>query len=208
MTSVITADGTHREVDAIFCATGFNTSFTGRFPVHGRNGMSLDERWGKYPDTYLGLCTDGFPNMFFVLGPNTGPSTGSLLLIIEKQVDYIVEVLKKTQRDAVLVVEPKKTSVKNFSDYCQSYFPKTIFMEDCRSWYKSEKAGGKVTALWPGLCSFLDLSGSKVCPQLTPHQRINVALGEGTSMPEMGGFRLWLSKQKSTRLAWGWLDYR
>ncbi|PVH74482.1 cyclohexanone monooxygenase [Cadophora sp. DSE1049] len=149
-TGIVTTDGVNREVDAIFCATGFNTSYTGRFPVYGRNGMTIDGRWSKYPETYLGVCTNEFPNLFFILGPNTGPSTGSLLLVVEKQVEFIAAMLQKAQRDAIVMIEPKKTSVENFSEYCHQYFPKTIFMEDCRAWYKSEAAGNRVTALWPG----------------------------------------------------------
>ncbi|KAG4410692.1 hypothetical protein IFR04_016175 [Cadophora malorum] len=149
-TGIATTDGVNREVDAIFCAIGFNTSYTGRFPVYGRNGMTIDERWSKYPETYLRVCTNELPNIFFILSPNTGPSTGNLLLVVEKQVEFIIAMLQKAQRDAIVIIKPKKTSVKNFSEYCHQYFSKTIFKEDCRAWYKSEAAGNRVTALWPG----------------------------------------------------------
>ncbi len=32
---IVDGDGTHREVDAIVCATGFDTSFQNRFPIEG-----------------------------------------------------------------------------------------------------------------------------------------------------------------------------
>lgn len=40
-----TADGKLRKVDTIITATGFNTDFVPRFPVKGRNGITLEEVW-------------------------------------------------------------------------------------------------------------------------------------------------------------------
>ena len=42
---VIGADGIERKVDAIVCATGFDVSFRPRFPVIGKNGVDLREKW-------------------------------------------------------------------------------------------------------------------------------------------------------------------
>jgi cation diffusion facilitator CzcD-associated flavoprotein CzcO len=65
----ITTDGKHRAVDVIICATGFDVSFQGRFPIYGRNGVNLQERYRIRPETYLSLCVDGFPNFFPVTRP-------------------------------------------------------------------------------------------------------------------------------------------
>jgi len=51
-------------VDAIVCATGFDTSFVPRFPIIGRNG-NLQERWRKeVPKAYLSCAVPGMPNYF------------------------------------------------------------------------------------------------------------------------------------------------
>ena len=42
---LLTADGQERKVDAIVCATGFDTSYTPRYPMIGRNGLTLSEHW-------------------------------------------------------------------------------------------------------------------------------------------------------------------
>ena len=68
-TGIVTADGQHRPVDMIVCATGFDTSCTPRFTIKGRGGMTLAERWKETPETYLSIATDGFPNYFICLGP-------------------------------------------------------------------------------------------------------------------------------------------
>jgi cation diffusion facilitator CzcD-associated flavoprotein CzcO len=52
------------EVDAIVCATGFDTSFCPRFPVVGRNG-NLQDRWRKEtPKAYMSCAVPGMPNYF------------------------------------------------------------------------------------------------------------------------------------------------
>ena len=52
------------EVDAIICATGFDTSFCPPFPVVGRTG-NLQEIWTKdTPKSYMSLAVAGMPNYF------------------------------------------------------------------------------------------------------------------------------------------------
>ena len=78
-TGIITADGKHRGVDAIFTATGFQDGFTTRFPVIGKDGVNLQEKWASdgeigFPETYFGLLASGFPNYFTVLQVRTSLS--------------------------------------------------------------------------------------------------------------------------------------
>ncbi|KAF2999664.1 hypothetical protein E8E13_000900 [Curvularia kusanoi] len=155
---ILTTDGKHRPVEAIICATGFETSLSSGFPIYGRNGINLREKYTEYPRTYLGLCTDGFPNFFQSLGPNSWQGAGSLLLMLESVHSYIAQVLERLSTSNVKTVEPKKSSVDKFTAYCDEYFKRTVYTADCLSWYKTSPPGssieqrkhGRVTALWPG----------------------------------------------------------
>lgn len=155
---IITRDGKRRDVDAIVCATGFDTSFQGRIPIIGRNGTNLQDRWRGRPETYLSLAVDEFPNFFQSLGPNAGLGNGNLLIIVEAIAHYVGQVLAKLSMGNVKSVEPKREAVKNFTDYCDAYFKRTVFSAECGSWYKTSPPGaspeerkkGRVTALWPG----------------------------------------------------------
>lgn len=93
-TGIVAADGKHRAVDAIICATGFDTSYQGRFPIIGRGGQNLQDRYRTRPETYLSMCTDGFPNFFQSLGPNAGLGNGNLLIIIETMQLYVGQILR------------------------------------------------------------------------------------------------------------------
>lgn len=147
---IITADGKHHPTDVLVCATGFDTSFTPRFPIIGHNGVPLAKRWEQMPETYMSFTTDGFPNYFICLGPNAALGEGSLLLLIEKEIDYFTECVMKMQRDNIRSMTVRKEAVKRFTQHCDQYFSQTVFSSKCRSWYKGGKEDGRVTALWPG----------------------------------------------------------
>jgi cation diffusion facilitator CzcD-associated flavoprotein CzcO len=157
-TGITTTDGVHRAVDSIICATGFDTSYRGRFPIYGRGGVNLRERYNKRQETYLSLAVDDFPNFFQSLGPNAGLGNGSLLVVIEAVCLYVAQILEKMAKGNVKTIEPKQKAVQNFTNYCDAFFKRTVFSAECGSWYKSappnateeERKQGRVTALWPG----------------------------------------------------------
>ncbi|KAJ3753930.1 FAD/NAD-binding domain-containing protein [Lentinula raphanica] len=151
-TGIETADGRHREMDVIVCATGFDTSYKLPFAFIGRNGINLNDQFDPHPRTYLGIAVDGFPNWFAALGPNTGVGAGSLLIIIERQVDYAVAATLKMQRERIKSMEVKKKAVDDFDAYIEVIDGRrqSVFGEKCRSWYKVGKEEGRVVSLWPG----------------------------------------------------------
>ncbi|KAJ5754168.1 uncharacterized protein N7511_008321 [Penicillium nucicola] len=149
-TGIITADGQHRPIDMLVCATGFDTSCTPRFTIKGRGGITLSQRWKETPENYLSVATDGFPNYFISLGPNAGLGEGNLLVLIEKSVDYFTECVLKMQRDNIRAMSVRPEAVQRFTKYCDQYFSGTVFSSKCRSWYKGGTEDGRITALWPG----------------------------------------------------------
>jgi cation diffusion facilitator CzcD-associated flavoprotein CzcO len=52
------------ELDMIICATGFDTTWTPRFPIIGRGGVDLAEQWKTRPRSYLSFAVHNFPNYF------------------------------------------------------------------------------------------------------------------------------------------------
>lgn len=60
-----TSDGTVHELDVLICATGFDTSFSARYDIIGKNNKSLRELWkNSIPEAYMGLAISGYPNYF------------------------------------------------------------------------------------------------------------------------------------------------
>lgn len=73
------AGGVLYPADVLVAATGFNTTFTPRFPIIGLNRVNLQDLWSENPISYLGTGVAGFPNYLIFLGPNTPISNGSLM---------------------------------------------------------------------------------------------------------------------------------
>ncbi|ETW86437.1 hypothetical protein HETIRDRAFT_377052 [Heterobasidion irregulare TC 32-1] len=143
-------DGRHHKLDVLVCATGFETSYRMPFDVIGREGRDLRVQWEPHASAYLAVAVDGFPNMFMSLGPNSFVNAGSLLGLMERQVDYAVAATLKLQRERLKSMEVKAEAVADYNEYLKDYFPKTVFSGQCRSWYKSKD--GSITGLWPGSC--------------------------------------------------------
>ena len=160
---IITADGKYHPTDTLVCATGFDTSFTPRFPIIGRNGVPLAQRWKQTPETYLSFATDGFPNYFICLGPNAALGEGNLLLLVEKEINYFTECVLKMQRDNIRSMSVRREAVKRFTQHCDQYFSRTVFSLKCRSWYKGGTEDGRVTALWSGKLLLKRLQETLTC---------------------------------------------
>ncbi|KAI0144715.1 flavin-binding monooxygenase [Pestalotiopsis sp. NC0098] len=144
-------NGSKVSLDCLVCATGFNASAAPRFHVTGIDHISLKERFTPYPEAYLSLTVDGFPNFFMMLGPNSAIGSGSLTMILESEGDYITKCIRKLQKEDYASMCIKKARVSDWTEYCQTYFKDTVYTDQCNSWYKSE--GGKgdhITGLWPG----------------------------------------------------------
>jgi hypothetical protein len=151
-TGIDTVDGQHREYDAIICATGFDTSFRPRFPLIGLDGLDLRTKYKEDPDTYISLGVEGFPNYFVLGGPNSGVGSGSLTVIFERVCEYAIKAIKKAQMERIKSMTPSAGAVKDFMEYVDSYFLRTVFGQKCKSWYKNGKEEGRVVGLWPGSC--------------------------------------------------------
>ncbi|KAI0403963.1 flavin-binding monooxygenase [Xylaria palmicola] len=145
------ASGREVPLDAIACATGFQVSRGPPFPIAGRGGLTLAERFTPFPEAYLSVAVDAFPNLFMMLGPNSAIGAGSLNAILEAEGDYIVKCVRKLQKEdyATMTVRPER--VRDWRAYCHEYFKDTVYTDKCNSWYKSDGGkGDRIIGLWPG----------------------------------------------------------
>ena len=67
-TGLVGEDGTSVDVDTIVCATGFDVSYRPRFPIVGKNGVELADKWKICPEGYLGLGVPDMPNFITFVG--------------------------------------------------------------------------------------------------------------------------------------------
>ncbi|KAK4145439.1 putative sterigmatocystin biosynthesis monooxygenase stcW [Dichotomopilus funicola] len=139
------------KVDAIVCATGFNTSFTPRFPIIGRED-NLQDRWKKEtPKAYMSCAVAGLPNYFMFFGPNAPIGHGSVFTLSEHIAKYIAGAIHKCQTQSIKALAPSHAAVDDYFAHIQTFMPRTAWAApNGRSWFKNGQAEGPVTALHPG----------------------------------------------------------
>ena len=147
--AVVTKDGVAREVDAILWATGFAVQAPlGSLRVRGREGADLGEAWKTGAETYLGITTAGFPNLFFLMGPNTGLGHNSMVYMIESQVRYVLGCLTWQREHGAAFVDVRRDAQQAFVGEMARRLDRAVWASGCTSWYLSE--AGRNTTLWPG----------------------------------------------------------
>ena len=112
-TGIVTSDGALREADIIVVSTGFKlTELTAALNVSGRNGKNLKEAWANdNPTAYLGINVPDFPNLFLMLGPNTGPAHGgSVIFTSECQSRFISAALVKMIEGEIAAIDVKRSA--------------------------------------------------------------------------------------------------
>jgi cation diffusion facilitator CzcD-associated flavoprotein CzcO len=148
---IVTADGVSHDLDVLVLGTGFQvTEMPAAARVVGRDGRTLQEVWSGAPEAYLGTSVAGFPNLFTLLGPNTGLGAGSIVTMIEAQLDYAVACLDAMDREGLATIEPREDVQHAYNAEIQRRSEPTVWLSGgCSSWYLADD--GRNVTLWPDL---------------------------------------------------------
>lgn len=148
--ALITADGQRHPLDVLILGTGFKARMP--FPrglISGRGGVDIVDTWQQGSEAYKGTTVSGFPNLFLLMGPNTGLGHNSIVYMIESQIAYILGALDTLQQGvASLDVEPLAQARFN-RQLGQKLRGAVWSVGSCQSWYMDPQSGRNV-ALWPG----------------------------------------------------------
>jgi cation diffusion facilitator CzcD-associated flavoprotein CzcO len=146
---IVTADGVLHEVDTIVMATGFKvTDISLAYRIRDAQGVSMADRWEGSPQAYLGTSVAGFPNLFFVTGPNTGLGHNSLLFMIEAQLSYVLDALRQMRARGATRLEVRREAQEAYNAYIQRRLVRSVWNTGgCASWYLDKT--GKNTTIWP-----------------------------------------------------------
>jgi cation diffusion facilitator CzcD-associated flavoprotein CzcO len=149
---IVTDDGAVHPADTIIFGTGFRvTDMPVANRITGRDGRTLSESWAGSPKAYLGVAVAGFPNLFLLLGPNTGLGSTSVVLMIEAQVEYLLRALDHLRASGAAAVEPRPEAQRAFLAEVDARMRPTVWASGCASWYMDRT--GRVSAIWPGFSS-------------------------------------------------------
>ena len=142
---------THYEFDDIIMATGFD-AMTGSFlriRVVGRNGQTLQDHWEGGPRTNLGLMTDGFPNLFFLSGPQTPSVFSNMATTSEMHAEWLARFLGDLGTANLGTIEPTQDSVDAWVDHVTETASKTLYADSRNSWFWGANTPGKPRVFMP-----------------------------------------------------------
>lgn len=146
--SITTEDGQERPVDTIVFGTGFHvTDMPAAKRVWGRDGTLLDDVFKGSPRAYLGTSIAGFPNLFMLLGPNTGLGHNSMVYMIESQISYVLDALRSMNEREARTIEVREAAQDAFNQWLGSQMEGTVWQTGCASWYLDDT--GRNATLWP-----------------------------------------------------------
>ena len=127
-------------LDVLIYATGFRWMEAATFNmVIGKDGKSLKEKWASNgTKTFLGIHSNGFPNLFIVTGPQGGGGSFNFTDAIEAHGDYIIWMLETMKNQNTGVLDVKKKHEDEYSEHCRDVDTRTSAFRDCISYYNDE----------------------------------------------------------------------
>ncbi|MEU4404728.1 NAD(P)/FAD-dependent oxidoreductase [Streptosporangium sp. NPDC023963] len=148
--SIVDSTGRETEVDVLVYGTGFKvTSALDERRIVGRNGRKIQDAWQDGVQAYYGITVAGFPNLFLLLGPNTGLGHNSVVFMIESQVRYVLGCLRLLSRTRARALDVRPEAQRAHNDRLQDRLNRRVWNTGgCGSWYLDER--GVNRTLWPG----------------------------------------------------------
>ncbi len=147
-----TSDGIEHHLDAIVFATGYDVHLTGPpYPVTGTGGRRLADEWAGGAQAYKSINAHGYPNLFFMSGPNSGPGHNSLLVYAEGQIDYAVAGITTLLARDLKALDVKAEVQRRYNKLLQKRLTRTTWMSGCNSWYLT--ADGFNASMYPGFAT-------------------------------------------------------
>ncbi|EXF74944.1 hypothetical protein CFIO01_08399 [Colletotrichum fioriniae PJ7] len=138
-------DGAFHKLDALVLATGFD-AITGSFSrvnFRGLKGRSLNEIWRTGTRTYLGMATSGFPNLFFLYGPQSPTATAIGPVISEIQSDWIIRTLVHLRDKGLSRIDPQPTAEQTWGRLTADFCDATLLSHNKTTWYMGGNIPGK-----------------------------------------------------------------
>jgi cyclohexanone monooxygenase len=146
----VRASGRDYEVDALVLATGFDamTGSVAKIDIRGRGGMTLNQKWAEGPKTYLGLMSEGFPDLFMITGPGSPSVLSNMLVSIEQHVDWISDCIAFMRERGHTIIEATTDAEEQWVAHVNEVAQMTLYPR-ANSWYMGANIPGKPRIFMP-----------------------------------------------------------
>jgi cyclohexanone monooxygenase len=150
LTNAVRVRGKDYELDALVLATGFDamTGSVAKIDISGRGGGTLNRKWAEGSKTYLGLMSEGFPNLFIITGPGSPSVLSNMIVSIEQHVDWIADCLAFMRRRGLEVMEATGEAEERWVAHVNEVAQMTLYPQ-ANSWYMGANIPGKPRIFMP-----------------------------------------------------------
>ena len=96
----------------IILGTGFDTqAMASSVALRGEGGRVLADEWAQTGiQAHRGTMIEGYPNLFFLLGPNTGLGHNSVVFMIECQIRLALQAMERVRGNGAAAIAPRAES--------------------------------------------------------------------------------------------------
>lgn len=136
--------------DIVIFATGFD-AFTGSLlkpQIVGRGGVTLAQKWAAGPVTQLGIGTQGFPNLYVLVGPGSPSLLSNVMVSIEEQSDWLAEMIGYMDRHGVREAEVTSEAEQAWVAHVNARARETLYLT-ADSYYNGAEVAGKPRVFMP-----------------------------------------------------------
>ncbi|HVV41805.1 MAG TPA: NAD(P)/FAD-dependent oxidoreductase [Nitrobacter sp.] len=146
----VRAGGKDTDLDMLVLATGFDamTGSVAKIDIRGRRGRTLNDKWAAGPRTYLGLMSEGFPNLFIITGPGSPSVLSNMIVSIEQHVDWIADCIGYMRDHGFDAIEAQKDAEDKWVVHVNEVAHGTLYPQ-ANSWYMGANIPGKPRIFMP-----------------------------------------------------------
>jgi cation diffusion facilitator CzcD-associated flavoprotein CzcO len=145
-----TVDGELHEADVVILGTGFVTdNRCANEHIVGRDGVTIQHLWRDGMTAHLGMTVAGLPNLFMIMGPNSGGGAQSILFVIETQIRYIIRCLRLMKARRATRIEVRVEVQRRFNEWLHGKLSRSVWNSGgCHSWFLDHTGHNRQS--WPG----------------------------------------------------------
>ena len=144
-TGIKMTNGTHHDFDVIALATGFDITTGGitELGLRSIHGTCLKDEWKTTAYSYLGTTISGYPNLFYLYGPQGPMVLSNGAATIEVQGRWIRDAIKKIDAQGLKYIDPTKEATVEWKNRINELSQNTLFSSVKRSTYMGGGIPGK-----------------------------------------------------------------
>lgn len=139
-----TKDEGETGLDIIVMGTGFDAVSGGilAIQVRGTDGRLLSEKWKNGVRSLMGLSSAGYPNMYWLYGPQSPSGWSNGPTTAEVQGDMVVRIIDDMRRMGVKRIEPTVVAEDHWVEHNREIANMTLIPQT-DSWYNGSNVPGK-----------------------------------------------------------------